>query len=1245
MIGPAILGIFREGGSVLSIHKLCDYYNNLYQSHASAEDSSRVQYTIGANDLPSDIPCTIPDAASVFKKVVLNLPGGLLGSLELLKALGEIAQLFQGDAERSRPKASKLRARLIALALSCVSSDERFSVISATLGLFTWLGHAKQISMDGTNMSYESLSTILSPLLVGDELNIEKEGRRAAVIEPQPDNLEFLNLLTGDSAAMARAHQNTQDGAKIALMLLLEWKEVVKHLRCLAASAATALREKEEEERLANAESMYTLDPTRLAQGRQTSDGSAGPAIREPKPRNKKGFLQPSKAITSSSSSTSRTPKRSSIPSSKSVTSLAPGPRQPAPPPGFVRLPDGTGGFVNCPAVHGLSDGAKTRGRTTPLKKAAKSDPLFFTSLEPESTYSISGQQQQERIPSDPALPQSLVRDAQKQQRNRQLCGVENQHCTETHKHPKTGPTYKTSDQPEYGYYDEDYNTEDRMSDYGALLPTELSHSEGSHYDEDEEAEEYWRSQSVLQTFEKLKEIKADVARSKHYQQQPTAFNFHADQQGEGLSNPAGSKFRARGSDGPLMGRNGHSTQSSLDIAEFARAHHFAAFGSVNNRHQAPTRSSNLRTTSDFHETKVKKVSSLHITTKAGSETGAMGTDVQPMGRRSQDSERPQSSHSLSQTANSVAGSQSGSVRLLAQRFDQPLQGHYVPGWAKPKSGASLEPKLATSKPAMKGEPSLTITSESNTSPPLVQDPSDMPTPRARTKSMIPRPLSDVGRPRKKGERRSSRSPSPVKIPTPVTAVRQRPPPFNIFTDDPYEQMMTGALDPFDVRIREPLSPTQGSSPLIYPEDPPLARMVKSSTGLIKSVTTPIISSRSSMMNSNQETSDSFRLRPISIDSNLLLAHKDTDSQPSRRRHSALQNGDEYSPSAYSTQSGDRSSNVSRRVPKSMTTGNISLLFQENERLRTENERQTKMLEDYRRREKEAEESKRHSELKLRPKTEVEDAEDGVRALKILKVKYDEWTLVREARMLQYQHIFHGGREVNVSVASFTTQELIDGSGWDVESQGPYPKPPNKADQEKEIEAKFFVKGLSPYYICDTKAEEMLERKNLAPWIKMALAKRQRAREDAGIVFNEEEELEAFKEKMESVKEWDRQRQIKKRESEEWWERLTPEEKKKYAARYTRSTFRPRTKQEYGNEELQGVTEEERNKHAKQKFEKLLVDEFGADEAGATKRKWFGIRKGSGTKCNGESPEERKASGGRVKGMAKLFGGGGGRGS
>ena len=1237
MIGPAILGIFREGGAVLSIHKLCDYYNNLYRSHASAEDSGRVQHTIGANDLPSGISCTIQDVASVFKKVVLNLPGGLLGSLELLETLGEIARLFQEDAERSKPKASKLRARLIALALSCVSSDERFSVICATLGLFTWLGHAKEISMDGANMSYESLSTILSPLLVGDELNIEREGRRAASIDLQPDNLGFLNLLPGDSAAIARAHQNTQDGAKIALMLLLEWKGVVKHLRCLAASAATALREKEEEERLANAESMYTLGPPRgFAHGSQPSDGSAGPAILGPKSWDKKGFSQPFKAIASYSSSTSRTPKRSSIPSSWSVTSLALGPKQLAPRLGFVHLPDGTGGFVDVPAIHRANEDKNTRGRTTPLKKAAKSDPLVFTSLELGSTYSIPAQQRQERIPSDPVLPHPSVKEAQQQQRDDRLYGVENQHFTDLHKSSQDGSTYKTPDQPEVSYYDEDYNTEDRISDYVALQPMEPSHPEGSKVDEHEGEEGYWRSQSVLQTFEKLQEIKADVARCKDYQQQPTASTFHA-------SNPAESKFRARGSDGTLVSRNNHSAQSSLDIAEFARAHHFAAFGSVNNRHQAPTYGSTLRTSSGFREPTVKKVSSLHITNHADSEIGAIGTDVQPMGRQSQDSERPHSSHSRSQTTNSVAGSQSGSVRQLAQRFDQPLQGHYVPDWAKPKSGASLEPKHVTSKPAARAEPFLTINSESNLSPTFVKDPSDTPTPRSLTKSMIPKPLSDVGRPRKKGERRDSRSPSPVKIPTPVTAVRQRPPHFNIFTDDPHEVMMTGALDPFDVRIREPFSPTQGSSPLIYPGDPPLARMVKSSTGLTKSVTTPIISSRSSMVNSNQETSDSFRLRPISIDSNLLFAHKDTDSQPSRRRHSAFQNGDEYSPSAYSTQSGEMSSNASRRVPKSMTTGNISLLFQENERLRNENERQTKMLEDYRRKEKEAEESKRHSELRIRQKTDTEDTEDAIRTLKSLKVKYDEWTLVREARMLQYQHIFHGGREVNLSVASFTTQELIDGSGWDVESQGPYPKPPNKADQEMEIEAKFFVKGLSPYYICDTKAEEIQERKNLAPWIKMALEKRQRAREDAGIVFDEEEELEAFKEKMQNVKEWDRQRQIKKRESEEWWERLTPAEKKKFAARYTRSAFRPRSKNEYGDEELvEGISEEERNRRVKQKFEKLLVDEFGADEAAGTKRKWFGMRKGSGAKCGRESPEERKAGSGRVRGMAKLFGGGGG---
>ena len=87
----------------------------------------------------------------------------------------------------------------------------------------------------------------------------------------------------------------------------------------------------------------------------------------------------------------------------------------------------------------------------------------------------------------------------------------------------------------------------------------------------------------------------------------------------------------------------------------------------------------------------------------------------------------------------------------MAQRFEpQNSQGHYVPAWMN----GSAKPvyKDAPTKPAVVGKARAAISNDSDSDLPYVGSFEETPTPRAR--SLIQKPLSDIGRSRRKVERR-----------------------------------------------------------------------------------------------------------------------------------------------------------------------------------------------------------------------------------------------------------------------------------------------------------------------------------------------------------------------------------------------------------------------------------------------------------------------------------------------------------
>ncbi|KAK3359295.1 hypothetical protein B0T25DRAFT_532528 [Lasiosphaeria hispida] len=237
-------GVFRIPGSVRVVNALYDYY-------CAEGDADEIASTTRCPNLPLHIKAGTHDVASTFKRLLSGLPGGILGSLSLFDALVAIHSQLKGDPEFTRTKQTKLRARLIALAVSSVRSQFRRELICAVFGLLCLIGRtAEKAPREDENgrplptadlMGYNALGIVFGPLLVGDLINsytmklanpsaglvlfpvtpphTKRERRRSKA----SDEIETRSL-TVDKIHVANA---------ITEMLVTHWRDVVKHMKSL----------------------------------------------------------------------------------------------------------------------------------------------------------------------------------------------------------------------------------------------------------------------------------------------------------------------------------------------------------------------------------------------------------------------------------------------------------------------------------------------------------------------------------------------------------------------------------------------------------------------------------------------------------------------------------------------------------------------------------------------------------------------------------------------------------------------------------------------------------------------------------------------------------------------------------------------------------------------------------------------------------------------------------------------------
>ena len=161
---------------------------------------------------------------------------------------------------------AKLKAKMIALAISSVASDYRLYLIQAVLGLVSYLGHeaeklqAETASSDEDHpsselMSYRSLGVVLGPLLLGNLTDNAVHGNEEGHAGTSRTSLEF------DSAKKFRKHKRKQSNMKlnqgatlaafvdranrtavVMQQLLSSWPQVVTQLRDVNRSTTSSLK-------------------------------------------------------------------------------------------------------------------------------------------------------------------------------------------------------------------------------------------------------------------------------------------------------------------------------------------------------------------------------------------------------------------------------------------------------------------------------------------------------------------------------------------------------------------------------------------------------------------------------------------------------------------------------------------------------------------------------------------------------------------------------------------------------------------------------------------------------------------------------------------------------------------------------------------------------------------------------------------------------------------------------------------
>ncbi|KAK8017548.1 rhoGAP domain-containing protein [Apiospora rasikravindrae] len=238
-------GIFRIPGSVRIVNALYDYY---FADERDEEIATTTRYP----NLPTHLNCSVHDVASTFKRFLSGLPGGILGSLSLFDALVAIHSQLRANPESTKTKESKLRARLIALAIGTVRSRYRRELICAVFGILCLVGRVAELAPredakgkplpTSDLMGYNALAIIFGPLLIGDLITSYSmkvadpaAGLVLLPVSPPKSKKQKRTKVPKDQMPSMPTIDRIHVINDITEMLIVHWREVVRHLRNMSA--------------------------------------------------------------------------------------------------------------------------------------------------------------------------------------------------------------------------------------------------------------------------------------------------------------------------------------------------------------------------------------------------------------------------------------------------------------------------------------------------------------------------------------------------------------------------------------------------------------------------------------------------------------------------------------------------------------------------------------------------------------------------------------------------------------------------------------------------------------------------------------------------------------------------------------------------------------------------------------------------------------------------------------------------
>ncbi|KAG9252881.1 uncharacterized protein F5Z01DRAFT_624792 [Emericellopsis atlantica] len=316
---PATGGMFRIPGSTKAVNALFEYY---CRTEKGAEG---VSGTVRCPTLPSHFATSVHDVASTFKRLLAVLPGGLMGSLSLFDALVATHSQLAGKQESPRTKQTKVRARMIALAIGTVESQFRRGLICAVLGLLSLVGRtAEEAPTEDDNgrplptsdlMGYNALGIIFGPLLLGDllsqyKMNVATPASGLLLLPISPTKLQKAQKVRRKPFAGPRKEapktpvvDKIHIANDIAEMLISNWREIVRQMKAMGVHQSKPTSEsKADADRPLISGPSATKRPHDSIFDRRDADGQVSRAISPelsklaginmhmPKPQSKKGL-------------------------------------------------------------------------------------------------------------------------------------------------------------------------------------------------------------------------------------------------------------------------------------------------------------------------------------------------------------------------------------------------------------------------------------------------------------------------------------------------------------------------------------------------------------------------------------------------------------------------------------------------------------------------------------------------------------------------------------------------------------------------------------------------------------------------------------------------------------------------------------------------------------------------------------------------------------------------------------------